>query len=149
MHLASFYKPSKHTGIVKMAARVAARSYENLSVKDIFGGRKSDSSYSDAARDISGNLWNECRFALPPGSDVSQNCICHRNLLSHVLLRYLFSLLRTFHFYEFLSQNSPLFCPVMFYLCWRGVQCRRSSCGSFCIKFLNFPNISELPYCEM
>ncbi|XP_074617731.1 proteasome subunit beta type-5-like [Acropora palmata] len=52
-----------------MAARVAARSYENLSLKDIFGGRKSDSSYSDAAKDISGNLWNDCRFALPPGCD--------------------------------------------------------------------------------
>lgn len=70
-----------------MAARVAARSYESLSVKDIFGDRKSDSSYSDVTKDISGNLCNECRFALPPGSDVSQNCICDRNLLSHVLLR--------------------------------------------------------------
>lgn len=106
-----------------MAARVAARSYENLSMKDIFGGRKSDSSYSDAAKDISGNLWNECRFALPPGSDVSQNCICHRNLLSHVLLRYLFSLLRTFHFSEFFLQKITPFLSrhVLFLLVWRSM----------------------------
>lgn len=83
-----------------MAAHVAARSYGNLSVKDIFGDRKSDSSCSDITKDISGNLWNECQFAVPPGTDVSQNCICQRNLLSHVLLRPLFSLLGIINFSE-------------------------------------------------
>lgn len=54
-----------------MAAHAAARSYGNLSLKDIFGERKSASAYDDITKDISANFWNECRFAVPPGTDVS------------------------------------------------------------------------------
>lgn len=54
-----------------MAAHAAAKSYGNLSLNDIFGERKSASTYSDLTKDISANFGNECRFAVPPGNDVS------------------------------------------------------------------------------
>ena len=53
-----------------MAAHAAARSYGNLSLNNIFGERKRASSDNQLTKDISANFWNECRFAVPPGTDV-------------------------------------------------------------------------------
>lgn len=54
-----------------MAAHAVARSYGNLSLNDIFGERKKASFDDHLAKDISTNFWNEGRFAVPPGTDVS------------------------------------------------------------------------------
>lgn len=54
-----------------MAAQAAARSYGNLSLNDIFCERKSTSRDNELTKDISANFWNDCRFAVPPGTDVS------------------------------------------------------------------------------
>lgn len=54
-----------------MAVQAAARSYGNLSLNDIFGERKSSSRDNELTKEISGNFWNDYRFALPPGTDVS------------------------------------------------------------------------------
>ena len=66
-----------------MAAHVAARSYGNLSLKDIFGEKKSASSFCDVTKDISANLWNEGRFAVPPGTDVSHKRMCQKSASSY------------------------------------------------------------------
>ena len=54
-----------------MAAHAVARSYGNLSLNDIFGERKNASTDDHLTKDISANFWNEGRFAVPPGTDVS------------------------------------------------------------------------------
>ena len=62
---------AKYIGKVKMAVQAAAQSYGNLSLNDIFGQRKSASRDNEITSDISANFVNECRFAVPPGTDVS------------------------------------------------------------------------------
>ncbi|KAL9974926.1 hypothetical protein ACROYT_G012032 [Oculina patagonica] len=52
-----------------MAVQAAARSYGSLSLNDIFGERKNASRDNELTKDISGNFWNDCRFAVPPGTD--------------------------------------------------------------------------------
>lgn len=71
-----------------MAVQAAARSYGNLSLNDIFGERKNASRDDELTKDISANFWNDCRFAVPPGTDVSSiilNTFC--KVLSHVANR--------------------------------------------------------------
>lgn len=67
-----------------MAVQAAARSYGNLSLNDIFGERKSSSRDNELTKDISGNFWNDYRFALPPGTDVSTIISIVCKLLSHL-----------------------------------------------------------------
>ena len=67
-----------------MAVQAAARSYGNLSLNDIFGERKSSSRDNELTKDISENFWNDCRFAVPPGTDVSTNISKVCKLLSHL-----------------------------------------------------------------
>ena len=71
-------------GKVKMAVQAAARSYGNLSLNDIFGDRKSSSRDNELTKDISENFWNDCRFAVPPGTDVSTMISKVCKLLSHL-----------------------------------------------------------------
>lgn len=54
-----------------MAVQAAAQSYRNLSLNDIFGQRRGVSRDEELTRDLSANFLNECRFAVPPGTDVS------------------------------------------------------------------------------
>ena len=81
-----------------MAAHAAASSYGNLSLNDIFRERKSASTDNHLTKEISTNFWNECRFAVPPGTDVSSTNLNTfvKNLLSHLashgVLRRLFSI---------------------------------------------------------
>lgn len=56
---------------MKMAVQAAAQSYRNLSLNDIFGQRRGASRDEELTRDLSANFLNECRFAVPPGTDVS------------------------------------------------------------------------------
>ena len=67
-----------------MAVHAAARSYGNLSLNDIFGERKGSSRDNELTRDISENFWNDCRFAVPPGTDVSTVTSNVCKLLSHL-----------------------------------------------------------------
>jgi len=67
-----------------MAVQAAARSYGNLSLNDIFGERKSASRDNELTKDISENFWNDCRFAVPPGTDVSALISNVGKLLSHL-----------------------------------------------------------------
>ena len=67
-----------------MAVHAAARSYGNLSLNDIFGERKSSSRDHELTKDISENFWNDCRFAVPPGTDVSTVISIVCKLLSHL-----------------------------------------------------------------
>ena len=67
-----------------MAVQAAARSYGKVSLNDIFGERKSTSRDNELTKDIVANFGNDCRFAVPPGTDVSaiSSNVC--NLLSHL-----------------------------------------------------------------
>ena len=70
-----------------MAVQAAAQSYGNLSLNDIFGQRKSASRDKEITSDISANFVNECRFAVPPGTDVSSIIKTFRQvckMLSHL-----------------------------------------------------------------
>ena len=71
-------------GKVKMAVQAAARSYGNLSLSDVFGERMSASRDNELTKDISDNFWNDCRFAVPPGTDVSALISNVCKLLSHL-----------------------------------------------------------------
>ena len=66
-----------------MAVQAAAQSYGSLSLNDIFGERKSASSDCELTKDISANFWNDCRFAVPPGTDVSSKILTRCKVLSH------------------------------------------------------------------
>ena len=79
-----------------MAVQAAARSYGNLSLNDIFGERKSSSRDNELTKDISGNFWNDYRFALPPGTDVSTIISIVCKLLSHLAIKYIF-----YHLFSF------------------------------------------------
>ena len=68
-----------------MAVQAAARSYGNLSLNDIFSQRKSTSRDDELTKDISANVWNDCRFAVPPGTDVSAVISIVYKLLSHII----------------------------------------------------------------
>lgn len=68
-----------------MAVQAAARSYDSLSLNDIFGERKSASRDDELTKDISANFWNDCRFAVPPGTDVSSIILNQCKVLSHIL----------------------------------------------------------------
>lgn len=67
-----------------MAVQAAARSYGNLSLNDIFGERKSSSRDNELTKDVSGNFWNDYRFAVPPGTDVNTIISNVYKLLSHL-----------------------------------------------------------------
>lgn len=54
-----------------MAAHALAQAYNNLTLKDLLKRPSNISGEQQLQREVSPNIWNECRFAVPPVTDVS------------------------------------------------------------------------------